>query len=56
MYVEDFAFDVNGRHLLVTDAAHSYERVLDRKIGSFITRFGGKGARTTIWKSLRASR
>lgn len=41
-YVEDFAIDTNDR-LLVTDAAHAWVQVFDRKTGKFITRFGGKG-------------
>jgi DNA-binding beta-propeller fold protein YncE len=41
-YVEDFAFDTNG-YILVTDAAHAYVQVFDKKTGKFITRFGGKG-------------
>ncbi|MDM8548876.1 NHL repeat-containing protein [Desulfobacterales bacterium HSG2] len=42
-YVEDFAFDRNGNHLLVTDAAHAYVQVFDKKTAKYVTRFGGKG-------------
>jgi DNA-binding beta-propeller fold protein YncE len=41
-YVEDFAFTNDGK-LLVTDAAHAYVQVFDKKSGEFIARFGGKG-------------
>jgi DNA-binding beta-propeller fold protein YncE len=41
-YVEDFAFDKNGR-LLVTDAANSNIQVFDKTTGAFIAKFGGKG-------------
>ncbi|MDP6526464.1 MAG: response regulator [Kiritimatiellia bacterium] len=42
MYVEDFAFDSQGR-LLVTDAAHAWVQVFDKTTGKYISRFGGKG-------------
>lgn len=41
-YIEDFAFDSKG-YLLVTDAAHGYVQVFDKKTGKYISRFGGKG-------------
>ena len=41
-YVEDFAFDSKG-NLLVTDAAHAFVQVFDKRTGKFISRFGGKG-------------
>ncbi len=43
-YVEDFAFGRDG-HLIVTDAAHAFVQVFDKRTGAFITRFGGKGNR-----------
>jgi DNA-binding beta-propeller fold protein YncE len=41
-YVEDFAFDKDGR-LLVTDAANSTIQVFDKTTGAYIAQFGGKG-------------
>lgn len=41
-YIEDFAFAQNG-DLLVTDAAHAWVQVFDKRMGEFVTRFGGKG-------------
>lgn len=41
-YIEDFAFDSEGR-LLVTDAAHAWVQAFDPATGAYITRFGGKG-------------
>lgn len=41
-YVEDFGFSRDG-HLIVTDAAHAFVQVFDKRTGAFITRFGGKG-------------
>jgi DNA-binding beta-propeller fold protein YncE len=42
-YVEDFDMAADGRHLLVTDAAHAYVQVFDKTTGAFRFRFGGKG-------------
>jgi DNA-binding beta-propeller fold protein YncE len=41
-YVEDFAFSKDG-HLLVTDAAHAWVQVFDKRTGKFLSRFGGQG-------------
>jgi DNA-binding beta-propeller fold protein YncE len=41
-YLEDFAFTKDGR-LLVTDAAHAWVQVFDKRSGKFLARFGGKG-------------
>jgi DNA-binding beta-propeller fold protein YncE len=41
-YVEDFAFDKDGR-LLATDASHAWVQVFDKADGKFLARFGGIG-------------
>ena len=43
LYVEDFDLTINGRHIMVTDAAHAYVQVFDKTTGQFVTRFGAKG-------------
>ena len=42
-YVEDFDLTIDGRHIMVTDAAHAYVQVFDKTTGQFVTRFGAKG-------------
>jgi DNA-binding beta-propeller fold protein YncE len=41
-YVEDIAFTKDG-HLVVSDAAHAWVQVFDKRSGKFLARFGGKG-------------
>lgn len=42
-YVEDFDISSDGKHILVTDAAHAFVQAFDKTTGEFVARFGGKG-------------